>query len=562
LAKKKSNYRVKKNQPAVVVQSAPNNDRTWLMVIGCIGLVLALFSGKAFHIDDPLFIWVAQQIQVHPLNFYGFSVNWYGAMQPMSEITKNPPLAAYFAALVMSVFHNSGVALHLAFIIPALAAMAGTYRLAKRWSKQPVIAILASAITPVFMVSATTIMCDMFMVCFFVWALEFWIQGLETGKHVPLLMSALCICLSALSKYFGISMLPLLLVYTLMVKQKPGWWIVYLLAACAVLWGYNAVTAKMYGHGLLTDAVSYTQNLDPLLKSSLPVKSITTLIFSGGCLLSAVFFMPFFISRKWLIIGLAAIAAGIGIMYVPGLWAQLAPRYTKSTALELFQGGIFIAGALACIGVVILDVYKRRDAASIVLLLWVLGTLAFTGFFNWTINARSILPMAPALGIVIARRIGDTATAKLHRKLWMAIIPAAALSLLVTWADYAMANSSRDAADSIARDYGSFSRTIYFEGHWGFQYYMEQHGFKAIDFNHTDKLKHGDIIVLPYNNTNVFPTPDGFADKVSVTDLTPCPFLTVMNVIGHAGFYAHGWGPLPYAFGKAPAEIYTVNIIK
>jgi hypothetical protein len=285
-------------------------------------------------------------------------------------------------------------------------------------------------------------------------------------------------------------------------------------------------------------------------------------MFTGGCLLSIIFFMPFFVSRKWLIIGLAAAAAGTGVMYIPGLWAQLAPRYPHSITPELFQGGIFIAGALACIGVVLLDVYKRRDAASIVLLLWVLGTLAFTGFFNWTINARSILPMAPALGIVIARRIGDTATAKLYSKLWMAIIPAAALSLLVTWADYAMANSSRDAADSIARDYGSSGRTIYFEGHWGFQYYMEQHGFKAIDFNHTEKLKHGDIIVLSDNNTNVFPLPKELADEISVTDLTPCPFLTVMNIRSHTGFYASVWGPLPYAFGKASEEFYTVNVIK
>ena len=48
----------------------------WL-VIGCL-LLLGPFLGKAVHVDDPLFVWAAQQICRHPLDFYGFSVNWYG----------------------------------------------------------------------------------------------------------------------------------------------------------------------------------------------------------------------------------------------------------------------------------------------------------------------------------------------------------------------------------------------------------------------------------------------------------------------------------------------------
>src|SRR5438270_5558613 len=37
---------------------------------------LAPFLNKAFHIDDPLFLWMAQQIAKHPLDPYGFEVNW------------------------------------------------------------------------------------------------------------------------------------------------------------------------------------------------------------------------------------------------------------------------------------------------------------------------------------------------------------------------------------------------------------------------------------------------------------------------------------------------------
>jgi len=387
-------------------------------------------------------------------------------------------------------------------------------------------------------------------------------MGIETGKQVFLFLSALFITLSALSKYFGISLIPLVLVYTIIVKCRPGWWIMYLLGACALLWGYNAVTVKMYGHGLLTDAVSYTQNIDPLLSGSVWIKSVVALVFTGGSLLSILFYMPLILSRLWVTIGIVVIAVAVGIMHTPGLWAHLAPLYPQSTPLELFQGGIFIAGALGCIGVTVLDVYKRRDVASIILLLWVFGTLAFTGFFNWTVNARSILPMAPALGIIIVRRIGDNANKKMLHWQWAALIPAALLTLLVTWADVALANTTREAANQIARNYGRSGRSIWFEGHWGFQYYMQKNGFKPMELDRSDLVKSGDIIILAYNNTNVYPLPETYAHQAAVIRLTPCSFLSVMNVYGHAGFYASVWGPLPYAFGPAPQEIYSVNVVK
>jgi hypothetical protein len=52
-----------------------------ILVVTCL-VCLVPFLGKPAHIDDPLFIWTAQQIQRHPLDFFGFSVNWYGTSAP------------------------------------------------------------------------------------------------------------------------------------------------------------------------------------------------------------------------------------------------------------------------------------------------------------------------------------------------------------------------------------------------------------------------------------------------------------------------------------------------
>ena len=72
--------------------------RLWLGA-GTVAL-LAPFVGKAFHIDDPIFLWTAEQIVQAPADFFGFAVNWYGVSEPMHMINKNPPLVSYYLALV------------------------------------------------------------------------------------------------------------------------------------------------------------------------------------------------------------------------------------------------------------------------------------------------------------------------------------------------------------------------------------------------------------------------------------------------------------------------------
>ena len=64
--------------------------RDAFLAIAAAVAALAPFLNKAFHIDDPLFLWMAQQISQHPADPYGFSVNWYVSAKPMFSIMQNP----------------------------------------------------------------------------------------------------------------------------------------------------------------------------------------------------------------------------------------------------------------------------------------------------------------------------------------------------------------------------------------------------------------------------------------------------------------------------------------
>ena len=63
-----------------------------VIILICLTLLCILpFIGKAFNFDDPLFIWTAKQINIHPFDFYGYRINWYGSEMSAAEIIKNPP---------------------------------------------------------------------------------------------------------------------------------------------------------------------------------------------------------------------------------------------------------------------------------------------------------------------------------------------------------------------------------------------------------------------------------------------------------------------------------------
>src|ERR1700737_3738281 len=128
-----------------------NVRKTQLLLIAITVAVLAPFLNKAFHIDDPLFLWMAQQIAKHPLDPYGFSVNWATSPQPMWEVMQNPPLCSYYIAAVGSLIGWSEPALHFGFLLWPIMSILATFAMARRFCREPFIAVLLTLFTPAFL---------------------------------------------------------------------------------------------------------------------------------------------------------------------------------------------------------------------------------------------------------------------------------------------------------------------------------------------------------------------------------------------------------------------------
>ena len=522
------------------------------IVVGC----LVPFLGKAFHVDDPLFLWSARQIIARPGDFFGTTVNWLGTESPLSEVTLNPPLASYYAALVIALGGDGEVVLHSAFLVFPLLVVLGILALARQLEVDGPTAALAATLTPVFLVSSTNVMSDVMMLAFWVWAIDQWMRGVRETRAAPLVRGGVLAALALLTKYFAISLVPLLASYTLAAaaagkRIRVRVWAPALAIPLLVLGLYELYTLALYGEPHFSSAMNYAQRARRFLGFSLPGSTLTGFAFAGGCAASALFFAPLVWSRRALVAWIAAgLLVGAGLATMPSVGIYRLKAEGSPAWLLIAQLAVFVTTGGSIFGLALADVWRRRDSTSVLLALWVLGTFVFAAFLNWSNNGRSNLPMLPAVGLLIARQLNSRAPG-FRAPVAVALAASLVLAVAVTDADRDVANAAREAAKQAADRYGEDENPLWFTGHWGFQYYMQERGARAIDVKRSF-LRPGDRVVYPSNNANRVALPKGSSRRIDVLEIAPPRQLTTIGAQVGAGFYSSGWGPLPFAFGEVP----------
>ncbi len=533
-----------------------------LAVVAAISVVgLVPFVSKAFHVDDTLFLWAARQIQLNPTDFYGFTANWYGRDMAMSLITRNPPLTSYYLAGGAWLFGWSELALHLTFLVPALALGLGTYFLAARMGTHGVLAVALMVVTPAFLVSSTNVMCDTLMLALYVWAVVAWTRGLSEDQWLFLMGGAILASLATLTKYHGMTLVPLLGAYSLVAKRRIGAWALFLLVPVAVFVAYEWLLHHLYGTGVIAEAASWAATKSVRDLYHLGLRSLVGLSFTGGSLISVAFCVPLLWSRRTLaagglLVGMVAAAltlsGNLGPTSIPdSLWLRWG---------LVMQMSIFVVAGIHVLALAATDLATRRDANALLLFLWIFGTFAFGGIFNWTTNVRSLFPMAPAAAILVARRLQflpDESKPKSRCAVPASLLLAACCSLAVAWADFSLANCQKVAAESIVASLRGKTHKVWYQGHWGFQYYMDSLAASPVDF-YSSQFKTGDMMVIPMGNTSLREPMKDWFEPVSEYQCMPCGWAATMQRRLGAGFYSDGWGWLPFAFGPVQAERFLI----
>ncbi|MCU0600760.1 MAG: hypothetical protein MUE70_16045 [Desulfobacterales bacterium] len=127
--------------------------------------------------------------------------------------------------------------------------------------------------------------------------------------------------------------------------------------------------------------------------------------------------------------------------------------------------------------------------------------------------------------------------------------------------DACAANNQRNAARKIIEDWKPKVNNVYFLGHWGFQYYMQEYGGVPFDYKST-KLKINDVIVYPTGNTNVQDLNKKVLALITSYDEDLIKPFSTMNSRTGAGFYSSVWGPLPYSVYDPEPFRYLIIALK
>lgn len=529
-------------------------------------VTLAPFLAKPFNIDDPCYVWSAKQILAHPTAPYSFSVNWNGTPQPMWIVTQNPPLDCYLIALAAWLFGGNEAGIHLFFLLPVIAVVLGTFRLAGNFCRSPAFAAGMTLFMPAFLVSSTTVMCDVPMLAWWIWAVVFWVEGTSQNKTLKLVAAGSLMALAAMTKYNAVCLIPLLAAYSLVSGRWSWRWLLCLLIPIATIAAYQIITQKLYGFALLSQASAYAGTARSTFHFSAINSCQTALTFIGGCFAPAVFLLPFLAggrTRSWLMAGSVGFAA---MMVFNG---PIQESYVTIPAGQKFIVGLqiifWMAGGNLLLALAVREVWRQRDATACLLTFWILGIFLFAAFFNWTVNARTLLPMTPAVAILLTRCLERQFSVGGAEKTFPSPVSAvfvlgAMLAILLAHADFSQAVAVRSTARAVTARYGTGAGTLWFDGNWGYQYYMEQGGASGVDIKQP-QLKAGDILALPLNNS-VLRQPD--PERATLQDAITAPgdaWFTTMSATCGAGFYAATHGPLPFALGRIPPECVCVFAI-
>ena len=505
------------------------NRRELWIVISATVLALAPFLAKAFHIDDTVFVRIAEQILKSPVLPYAFDYNWSTIPMSVWDLNLNPPLTSYLLAAAFLPFGVSEIAAHLLFLLLAVGSAALMFDLARRWCPTPKAAVLACVLSPSFLVNATNVMADIPLL--FSWLLAVWFVVLAVERDEPVWLWAAGAALScaAMSKYFGLAATPLVAVYW---RMKVRRWSLHDTAFLMPIAVIAAWCLYSYFETGLIHPLSASR-FAAGVERSFGENGAAVLTYLGGSFLWPVFALPFAVlldrPRRIACLVVAVVAWLVVGRETGGL---VAAHWMLMTL-----GGCFLLVSAA-------SSVKKADPETVLLSLWFGGTLFFCVFINWTVNVRILLPALFPATVLAMRGLKDDRL----RWVW---IPTAAVALFITAADYGWAGAVAEHARKHAK---TESGQVHFIGHWGFQYYMEEGGAVALNYENP-KMKAGDRLVMSLNNTFEPALPSSLrgrlGDAVLVEAVNPLQAATVDNFYHRAGFYSNAFGVIPYFIGSA-----------
>jgi len=526
-------------------------------------VLLVPFVGKAISIDAPVFVAVAHQILVHPLDPYGFQMVWDPTSPNAWVFNRNPPLLSYYLAGWIGLFGESDTLLHVAMLPVSLFAGLSFLGITRRITAAGVGPVFLLVATPAYFVLATTLMLDLPVLAFLLFGVYALLRGAEDGRPGWQLVAGFAAAAAGLTKYVGFCAAPLLAagVWLLYTRRVPA--LLRVLVPPLVVWTlWGAYTAHLYGMPHFARSSDVVLGTGRFAADEFWNHVFSAPIYHGCALLFPLFLWMVRLARGNYATGLAVAGVIAGTLVVRFVLPGGEPSRRFPIEVDEATFGAFgCASALFLWGMFVRPSRLREGGIDRFLLLWYGGVLCFTMFLNWHVNAADALLAAPA-AILLVWRDAELRPAPRVLAAWLAVM--LPLSLLLATVDLEQANVYRSAAVRIAAEIGDRPGRRYFVGHWGLQHYLQRQGFEAVvppQYGRSD-LQIGDWVATA-RNVSQLDVSRNMAEyeyqKVWSWEFDSAIPLRTTNADASGGFYSHQTGYVPFAWTWKPLDTVTLG---
>ena len=511
--------------------------------------VLLPFLDKAFTMDDTVFMREAVHALSDPLHPTAFFMVWTHKLERLSAIVPTGPFMAWLLMPAAAMGGAEWVAHAMQIVMLAVACVA-TVSLAlrlgleSRWAAASGLLLAAS---PAVLGMAGTAMPD-------VPAMAFGIAGIERlvvwrndrRLRDAVVASVLLACGVLTRSHLLLLLAPAALLLAGDAFDYRSWfasgWRLYtpLLAVPAIVAAVLFITSDPSAAG-----GTLTGSLASL--SSLHTVPFNIIAYAVHLALVIAFTIPWTILYYREILRSPVILAGAALLSAALPW--LVNRQDVTYAVSLVAGMSVAAFAHAA-----RRAFLRKDSLELVLLLWILVPLATMMYVH--LPAKFLVPVAPAAAILIAismaqrPRLGAAVLA-------VTLVAGTALGVAILRADQRFAGFGRTVAQTLIAPQVARGEQVWFNGHWGFQWYAEQAGARCLT-SHAPFPQPGDTIYSAERSL-----PDiAVAEVVDfrlinrLQDATPGG--RIMSRQHGSGFFSNAWGYLPWAWGSDIIELIDV----
>ena len=511
--------------------------------------VMLPFLDKAFTMDDTVFMREAMHALKDPLHPTAFDMVWTHKLERLSTIVPTGPFMAWLL-LPAAALGGAEWAAHAMQLCMLMIACVATVSLALRFGLEPRWAAAAGlllAASPAVLGMAGTAMPDVPAMAFGIAGierLESWRRtrrlsdaafasillacGILTRSHLLLLLAPAALLLagdpfdyrswlrSGWRIYAPLLAVPAIVAVTLFITRDPS-------AVGGTLAGSLSSLSSL--RHMPSNMVAYAVHLALVIPFAIP----WTLLNYRGILRSP------------------AILAGATVLFAALLW--MAHKQEAPYAVALVAG----VGAAALVHAVRRAIINR-DTKDLVLLAWLLIPVATVIYVH--LPAKYLVPVAPVAAILVAASMAKRPRAG-TAVLALTLVAGTVLGVAILRADQRFAGFGRSVAQTMIAPQVARGERVWFNGHWGFQWYAEQAGAKCLT-SHAPFPKPGDTIYSAERSLPDIAITEviDFRHVKRLQEATPGG--RIMSGVHGSGFYSNAWGYLPWAWGNDPIEIIDV----